>query len=38
MNCIPESILSMNIDNYEEFLNQRRILMARKIKEYYLSL
>jgi hypothetical protein len=37
-NCIPESIFSMRIENYNEFLEQRRKLMARKIKEYYFSL
>jgi hypothetical protein len=38
MNCIPENISSMDINRYEEFLNQRRLLMAKKIKEYYHSL
>jgi hypothetical protein len=33
--CIPESILQMSIDDYEEFLKQRRRLMAEKIKKYY---
>lgn len=37
-NCIPESVFSMNIKNYDEFLEQRRVLMAKKIKEYYISL
>lgn len=37
-NCIPESVFSMNIENYDEFLEQRRVLMAKKIKKYYLSL
>ena len=37
-NCIPESIFEMTIDNYQDFLNQRRRLMAKKIKEYYYSL
>lgn len=37
-NCIPKSFINMNIDNYDEFLKQRRILMARKIKDYYYSL
>ncbi|WP_200895276.1 MULTISPECIES: hypothetical protein [unclassified Methanosarcina] len=37
-NCIPESVFSKNIKNYDEFLEQRRVLMAKKIKEYYLSL
>jgi len=33
--CIPESIFKMNIDNYHEFLIERRKLMAEKIKKYY---
>jgi hypothetical protein len=37
-NCIPESIVSMNADSYNEFLQIRRSLMAEKIKEYYYSL
>lgn len=36
--CIPESIFTMNVDNYENFLNERRKLMALKIKGYYYSL
>lgn len=36
--CIPESIFEMNIDNYSEFLTERRKLMANKIKKYYQSL
>ncbi|HSW97955.1 MAG TPA: DUF262 domain-containing protein [Candidatus Saccharimonadales bacterium] len=36
--CIPESIFDMNIDNYFEFLEQRKKLMAEKIKNYYFSL
>ncbi len=37
-NCIPESIFTMNIGDYEEFLIARRKLMAEKIKNYYHSL
>ena len=37
-NCIPQSIFTMTIENYDEFLKDRRKLMARKIKEYYLNL
>ncbi len=36
--CIPETIFSMNAENYESFLNERRKLMAIKIKGYYNSL
>jgi len=38
MNCIPESIKGMTVADYPEFLNQRRVLMAQKIKEYFGSL
>lgn len=38
MNCVPESVFNMDITGYEEFLKQRRELMARKIKDYYFSL
>jgi hypothetical protein len=34
MNCIPDTIFSMDIDNYDEFLTQRRVLMAEKIRDY----
>lgn len=37
-NCIPESFINMSIDNYDEFLKERRKLMAKKIKEYYNTL
>ena len=38
VNCIPEGIFDMNADDYEDFLAQRRILMAKKIRNYYESL
>ena len=37
-NCIPETIFDMVDDDYFEFLKQRRVLMANKIKLYYQSL
>ena len=37
-NCIPEGIFDMGAADYEDFLAQRRILMARKIRGYYESL
>ena len=37
-NCIPKSFINMSIDNYDEFLKERRKLMAQKIKEYYNTL
>lgn len=37
-NCIPQSILQMDFTDYEDFLAERRRLMAKRIKEYYSSL
>ena len=37
-NCIPESVFSMTIENYQDFLTERRRLIAKKIKDYYYSL
>lgn len=34
-NCIPEGFENMNIDDYQDFLVERRKLMAKKIREYY---
>ncbi len=36
--CIPEDFVKYDINDYREFLEKRRILMADKIKEYYQSL
>lgn len=38
MNCVPTKIMNMSIDDYQDFLNLRRKLMAQKIKEYYKTL
>lgn len=38
INCIPQGFSKMSIENFDDFLKQRRILMAQKIKEYYYSL
>lgn len=38
MNCLPESIEEYDFANYENFLKQRRQLMAQKMKDYYFSL
>ena len=35
MNCIPDGIEGMTVENYPEFLAMRRMLMANKIKKYY---
>ena len=37
-NCIPFETCYMNYNDYESFLEKRRALMARKIREYYYSL
>lgn len=37
-NAIPKSIMNMSYDDYGEFLRQRRILMAAKIKKYFYTI
>ncbi len=37
-NCIPFEVCNMTHVDYENFLEQRRKMMARKIKEYYYGL
>lgn len=37
-NCIPEDIFEMDASDYERFLDERRTLMAQKIKRYFFSL
>ncbi len=37
-NCVPESIITMSISQYDEFLKERRKLMAEKMRDYYFSL
>ncbi len=37
-NCIPEKIFSMQASDYDEFLLERRKMMAEKIKKYYYSI
>ncbi len=34
-NCIPFEVTQMGHENYQVFLDQRRRLMAQKIKNYY---
>ncbi|SEG43264.1 GmrSD restriction endonuclease domain-containing protein [Algoriphagus boritolerans] len=38
MNCVPVEIMDMTLDDYPEFLNLRRKLMADKMREYYFKL
>jgi hypothetical protein len=37
-NCIPLSIYEMDFNDYQLFLEQRRKLIAKKIREYYFGL
>ena len=37
-NCIPADILNMDFNNYQEFLEARRVKMTQLIKQYYYSL
>ncbi|WP_288371674.1 DUF262 domain-containing protein [uncultured Algoriphagus sp.] len=38
MNCVPVEIMDMSFEDYFDFLDLRRKLMARKLKEYYYQL
>jgi len=38
MHCVPEGMENKTIEHYEEFLQERRKLMAKKIKKYYWKL
>jgi len=35
MHCVPNEMENKTIEHYEEFLTERRKLMAEKIKNYY---
>ena len=37
-NCVPEDVFDMDHTRYPEFLEKRRIMMAKKIRKYYESL
>lgn len=37
-NCIPKSTPLMSFADYQDFLSQRRTLIAQRLKEYYFSL
>jgi hypothetical protein len=34
-NAVPETIFEMAMEDYQEFLLQRRVKMAEKMKKYY---
>lgn len=36
--CIPQTVFQAGVDDYDQFLAERRKLMAEKIRGYYLSL
>jgi hypothetical protein len=38
MNCIPEGMENMSVEDYPLFLEERRKLMAQKLKTYFASL
>ncbi len=38
MNCIPEGLNNMKLEDYDDFLSQRRALMAARLKDYYQAL
>ena len=38
VHCIPRSIFEMGVQHYEDFLKERRSLLAKKIRDYYLKL
>ena len=38
MNCIPDGVDQMGVDDYPAFLVERRRLMARKIRAYFATL
>jgi hypothetical protein len=37
-NCIPVAMLELGVMDYDEFLNERRVLMSMKMKRYFHSL
>lgn len=37
-NCLPEDLAAYQPERFEEFLGERRRLMAQKIKQYYWGL
>ena len=38
LHCIPQNMETKTIDDYDDFLTERRRLMAYKIRDYYLAL
>lgn len=38
INCLPTELENYSFENYEDFLSERRKLMAKKIRDYYWAL
>lgn len=38
MHCIPDGVESMKVDDYDDFLEERRKLMSKKVKQYFHAL
>lgn len=38
MNCIPDGMESRELEHYNDFLEERRKLMANSMRDYYGSL
>ena len=38
INCVPEEVFEMDHTRYAEFLEKRRVMMAKKIRAYYEAL
>jgi hypothetical protein len=38
MHCIPDGVENMTVEDYQEFLNERRRLISLKIRDYYKKL
>lgn len=37
-NCVPEEFMEMSVDNFNDFLQKRRVLMAAFIRDFYKKL
>lgn len=37
-NAVPENVVNMTVDDYDEFLRERRILMSKMVERYYKNL
>jgi hypothetical protein len=38
MHCIPDGVESMTVNEYDDFLQERRKLMSAKVKKYFQTL